>query len=269
MALPGSLPITTSTGFNKSKEDFIWFVKRAVSDHNSDAHAELYHCLLKMFVDADTNEDGLVSKGSFSKCMDMLLATFQMYGYAPCDADVYNTDDEKEKARQAMFEKMDLKKTGVITFDEWYKFCMEHIAAKTATLAPHPILDHGNKEEFISFLRAAMKPGSAEETELHWYLVEIFTDSDKNRNGFVTKRAFSTMMEKLIETPRKLEVNPDQVMYDEDEAKKTAFQEGCFLGSNPRGDDKMTLDEWVGFARKVFCKLLNVKQFYKFVLNQY
>jgi len=258
MSLPGSLPIPSTTGFNKSKEDFIWFVKKAVSDHSSDAHAELYHCLLKMFVDADTNEDGLVSKGSFSKCMDMLLITFQMFGYAPCDADVYKTEEEKEKARQDLFDKMDLMKTGVITFDEWYRFCMEQIAAKTATIAPHPILDHGNKEEIVSFLKAAMKPGSAEETELYWYLVEIFTDCDKNRNGYVTKRAFSTMMEKLIETPRMPLVNPDEVMYDEDEAIKTAFLEGCFLGSNPRGDDKMTLDEWVGFARKVFLKLLNV-----------
>ena len=45
--------------FNKSKEDFIWFVKKAVHDH-----AEMYHSLLKLFVDADTNKDGLVSKAS-------------------------------------------------------------------------------------------------------------------------------------------------------------------------------------------------------------
>ena len=54
-----------------SKEDFIWFVKKATTDKKSDAHAELYHCLLKMFVDADTNKDGLVSKSSFSKLINM------------------------------------------------------------------------------------------------------------------------------------------------------------------------------------------------------
>merc|ERR1711939_1105422 len=56
--------------FNKSKEDFIWFVKKAVQDQKSHSHAEMYHSLLKLFVDADTNKDGLVSKASFSKLID-------------------------------------------------------------------------------------------------------------------------------------------------------------------------------------------------------
>merc|ERR1711972_530093 len=60
-------PVNT---FNKSKEDFIWFVKKAVQDQKSYSYSEMYHCLLKMFVDADTNKDGLVSKSSFSKLID-------------------------------------------------------------------------------------------------------------------------------------------------------------------------------------------------------
>ena len=51
------------TGFNKSKEDFIWII---ITD-KSDARGELYHGLLKMFLDAATNRVGLVSKESFSK----------------------------------------------------------------------------------------------------------------------------------------------------------------------------------------------------------
>merc|ERR1712025_840691 len=46
-----------------------------------------------------------------------------------------------------MFDSMDLKSTGVITFDEWLKFCQEHIAAKTATMDPHPIIDHGSVDQ--------------------------------------------------------------------------------------------------------------------------
>merc|ERR1711874_430696 len=56
--------------FNKSKEDFIWFVKKATTDKKSYSHSELYHSLLKMFVDADTNKDGLVSRASFSNLID-------------------------------------------------------------------------------------------------------------------------------------------------------------------------------------------------------
>ena len=56
---PAKMSTTTNptvNTFNKSKEDFIWFVKRATTDKKSYSHSELYHSLLKMFVDADTNK---------------------------------------------------------------------------------------------------------------------------------------------------------------------------------------------------------------------
>ena len=56
-----------------------------------------------------------------------------------------------------MFDSMDKKSTGVITFDEWLAYSLEHIMAKTATLDPHvsliaflSILEHSN----ISFTLA-------------------------------------------------------------------------------------------------------------------
>merc|ERR1712126_1342 len=138
----------SSEHLNKSKEDFIWFVKKAVNDKKSYSHSEMYHSLLKLFVDADTNKDGLVSKASFSKLIDAAATIPRAYGYAPSDADLYKTEAEKDAARQKMFDSMDLKSTGVITFDEWLKFCREHIAAKTATMDPHPIIDQGSVEEY-------------------------------------------------------------------------------------------------------------------------
>merc|ERR1711862_1075687 len=125
-----SANISAVNTFNKSKEDFIWFVKKAVQDKKSYSHAEMYHSLLKLF-DADTNKDGLVNKASFSKLIDAAATLPRAYGYAPADSDLYKTESEKDAARQKMFDSMDLKSTGVITFDEWLKFCREHIAAKT------------------------------------------------------------------------------------------------------------------------------------------
>merc|ERR1712078_308971 len=129
MGLHSSHPLTeliadfvmssTSTAvntFNKSKEDFIWFVKRAVTDKKSYSHSEMYHSLLKLFVDADTNKDGLVSKASFSKLIDAAAAMPRAYGYAPADSELYKTEPEKDAARQKMFDSMYLKATGVITF---------------------------------------------------------------------------------------------------------------------------------------------------------
>merc|ERR1712003_353252 len=153
------------------------FIKRAVTDKKSYSHSELYHSLLKLFVDADTNRDGLVSKGSFSKLIDEAATMPRAYGFAPADADLYKTEAEKDAARQKMFDSMDLKSTGVITFDEWLKFCREHIAAKTATMDPHPIIDQGTVEEHKKFVETAInKSDSAEAVELYWYMLEIFTD---------------------------------------------------------------------------------------------
>merc|ERR1712142_1307775 len=149
--------------FNKSKEDFIWFVKKAVQDKKSYSYSELYHSLLKIFVDADTNKDGLVSKASFSKLIDAAASMPRAYGYAPADSELYKTDAEKDAARQKMFDSMDLKATGVITFDEWLKFCREHIAAKTATLDPHPIIDQGSVDEYKKFIETAINKSDSTE----------------------------------------------------------------------------------------------------------
>lgn len=105
--------MSTTTGpvntLNKSKEDFIWFVKKAVSDKKSYSYTELYHCLLKMFADADTNNDGLVSQESFSKLVDAAGALPRAYGFAPQDSDLYKTVEDKERARKKMFDSMDKK----------------------------------------------------------------------------------------------------------------------------------------------------------------
>merc|ERR1712243_309187 len=73
---------TAVNTFNKSKEDLIWFVKKAVQDKKSYSYSELYHSLLKIFVDADTNRDGLVSKASFSQLVDAAASMPRAYGYA-------------------------------------------------------------------------------------------------------------------------------------------------------------------------------------------
>merc|ERR1711926_33595 len=190
--------------FNKSKEDFIWFVKKAGQDQKSHSHAEMYHSLLKLFVDADTSKDGLVSKASFSKLIDAAATMPRAYGYAPADEELYKTDAEKDAARQKMFDSMDLKSTGVITFDEWLKFCREHIAAKTATMDPHPIIDQGSVDEYKKFIKAAIdNSSSAEAVELYWYMLEIFTEQDGDKDGIVKLAEFPSMMNQLLTTPLK------------------------------------------------------------------
>merc|ERR1711939_251440 len=239
---------TAVNTFNKSKEDFIWFVKKAVQDKKSFSHSELYHSLLKLFVDADTNRDGLVSKASFSKLIDAAATLPRAYGYAPADADLYKTEAEKDAARQKMFDSMDLKSTGVITFDEWLKFCREHIAAKTATMDPHPIIDHGSVEEYKKFISAAIgNSSSSEAVELYWYMLEIFTEQDADKDGIVKLAEFPSMMNQVLVIPQKHGLSvPAQDQF-----------EALFKKYDPRNDGRLTVDEWMSLAKEeVFKKFL-------------
>jgi len=234
---------TTTTGsistFNKSKEDFIWWVKKAVADRKSYSYSELYHSLLKMFAEADTNNDGLVSKESFSKLVDAAGALPRAYGFAPKDSDLYKTEKDKEEARKKMFDSMDKKSTGVITFDEWLAYSMEHIMAKTATLDPHPIIDHGNAEEYKTFIKKAVTNVTGpENVELYWFMLELFTDHDTTKCGRVNISQFPTMMSELVKTPKKLGLStPDEGQY-----------ETLFKKYDPRADGNLTIDEWVKLA---------------------
>merc|ERR1712121_103518 len=239
---------TAVNTFNKSKEDFIWFVKKAVQDKKSYSYSELYHSLLKIFVDADTNRDGLVSKASFSKLIDAAASMPRAYGYAPADSDLYKTGEEKDAARQKMFDSMDLKSTGVITFDEWLKYCREHIAAKTATMDPHPIFCC-SADEYKKFEEeeAIESPESTEAVELYWYMLEIFTEHDTEMEGFVKIATFPAMMHEFLATPIEHGLaTPSQDSY-----------ETLFKKYDPRNDGRLTVDEWMSLAKEeVYKKFL-------------
>merc|ERR1719312_1474373 len=138
------------------------------------------------------------------------------YGYAPEDSDLYKTEAEKDAAMQKMFDSMDLKATGVITFDEWLKFCQEHIAAKTA-ICPNPC---------------------PQQVELYWYMLEIFTDHDADKDGIIKLAEFPEMMNEFLTVPKKHSLphpKPDQY-------------EALFKKYDPRNDGRLTVDEWMKLA---------------------
>jgi len=147
-----------------------------------------------------------------------------------------------------MFDSMDLKSTGVITFDEWLKFCREHIAAKTATMDPHPIIDHGSVEEYKKFISAAISNSSSSEAvELYWYMLEIFTEQDGDKDGIVKLAEFPSMMNQVLVIPQKHGLSvPAQDQF-----------EALFKKYDPRNDGRLTVDEWMSLAKEeVFKKFL-------------
>ena len=97
-----------------------------------------------------------------------------------------------------MFDSMDVEGTGVITTDEWLKFCVEQIIAKAATRAVHPILDHGSEEAFKALVKSTLLIGSPEHTEMYWFLFELFTKSAPDKEGIVMMTDLFAMVDEWL-----------------------------------------------------------------------
>merc|ERR1712215_364799 len=117
----------------------------------------------------------------------------------------------------------------------------------------------GDLEQFKTFLKAAVELGTSERTELYWHLVELFTESDVNKEGIVTASVFPELMDNLMITVKKFAATHTdlKVFMEEDAAAKKTAQLALFKKYNPRADDKMCVDEWMKLAvEDIFKKFL-------------
>ena len=112
--------------------------------------------------------------------------------------------------------------------------------------------------------KAAMsKLAGPEHVELYWYMLEIFTKHDTDKDGFVMKAEFPAMMKEFLATPKKLELScPAEVSQLITLAvccNNSYFQakyDALFQKYDPRKDGKMTVDEWMSLAtEEVFKKI--------------
>ena len=117
--------LETSSEINNNIEDEE--ARCAVSDlgplcsvHEVEKHAEVYHALLRAFVEADPEQGGVVTRQSFAQLLDTAADVLAAHG--DC---AYILEDED--AMQAMFEAVNLSKSGLISYNEWYEFCREHL----------------------------------------------------------------------------------------------------------------------------------------------
>ena len=103
----------TSSEINNNIEDEE--ARCAVSDlgplcsvHEDEEHAEVYHALLRAFVEADPEQGGVVTHQSFAHLLD--TAANVLAAHEDC---AYILEDED--AMQAMFEAVNLSRSGLIS----------------------------------------------------------------------------------------------------------------------------------------------------------
>merc|ERR1712003_476469 len=82
--------------------------------------------------------------------------------------------------------------------------------------------------------------------KLYWYMLEIFTEHDLQKEGFVKMDNFSSMMHEFLSTPVKHGLKtPSKDEYD------TLFKK-----YDPRNDGRLTVDEWMSLAKEEVYKIL-------------
>ena len=108
-----------------------------------------------------------------------------------------------------------------------------------ATLEPHPILDHGNLAEFTIIIMKAIVPCTTEHNELYWYLLEIFTEYDTDKDGNVTMQSFPAIVDKVVELPIKLRVKQANLAMFQAEAAKREEHHKTLVKHQGRQQDEL------------------------------
>merc|ERR1712156_1259269 len=237
--------------FEKTREEFIVWIRLAMNDRESGAYEELYQFLTSCFVRADTDKDGKVTNAHFDNLIEEAAELPRKYGYAPKTEDMYRNDHVRRQARAQQFADMDKDRKGYITLNEWIRFAIDHIAGKLVNI-PKDCLSGSaqdvTKQEFLTFIKKAVNRNSEEYKELYCFLMRTFQAGDKEGYGEVGPAEFDEMIECAAEVPRKFGLAPkNEDMFKNDQDRMTSrMKQFSQIDKNSSG--KITFDEWLNFA---------------------
>jgi Ca2+-binding EF-hand superfamily protein len=235
----------------KSKEEFVVFIHQAVNDHNSPAYQELYTFLVACFVRADKDMDGTVTVDEVDTLINEAAALPRRYGFAPTNEEMYSTDAQRKAARVKMFREM--TKDGHIKLETWISWATEHIVAKASKLSKDYLGDSSkdvSKEEFITFIKKAVKKGTPEYRHLYFFLLKCFQEGDINKIGAVDPVAFDKMIEAAAAAPRRFGLAPKTSELFPSHSMRLAKRREYFKTMDKDGNGLISFNEWLDYAYK-------------------
>ena len=235
----------------KSKEEFVVFIRQAINDRKSEAFVELYQFLVQCFTRADTELEGKVDLTQFDAMIEEAATLPRMHGFAPTSTSMFATAGARKAARAKMFLEMNTGKSGYISLEEWITFALKHIVGKVATL-PKDYLGASSKdvskEEFLTFIKKAVNQGTPEYRELYHFLLKCFVDADQDRDGAVKPEEFDAMIEVAAAAPRRFGLAPSSASMFKTDAERLAKRKEYFATMDVNGDNKISFDEWLEYA---------------------
>jgi len=216
----------------KTKQEFIQFIKRAVTSTIDDCYIELYNLLLRCFVSADVDMDGKVDGSEFSGMIEAAAALPRQHGYSWWE--------EGEDERTQLFKKIDENGDGAISFDEWLAFVINKYKGLASALPAIP--DEMDKPAYVNLCKAGGAAGSEDAKALYFLHWKAFQAADADRDGKVSEGEFNLMITFLTDTPKRLGLGLPPLGSDDLKA--------MFAAMDANGDGAISFDEWLSFSLK-------------------
>merc|ERR1712066_1072369 len=155
-----------------SKNDFIYWMQRAVEDQQNDCYIELYNLLLRAFVSADCDFDGQVSQDEFGGMISAAAAFPKKFGF-----------DWWQGSPSDMFKAIDENGDGSVSFDEWLGFaCKNYQGQKDLPAA----FDKQDKDQFVADCKESLNTASESYKKIYWFSWKCFQAADADRDGQVS-----------------------------------------------------------------------------------
>lgn len=244
---------------SNDKELFVKFLKRATADKNSHEFSELYHFLLQVFIESDTDFDGMIHQQDFDIMVERAGALPRKWGFAPTSAEAFPTKAARDSFRKAEFAKINTSGTGKISFDEWLAWSYTHICEKATLLdesrAATPLVTKStDRNAFAQFVIAAAKSRHCHEyKELYHFLQDCFTTADHQKIGKIGPNDFDEMIEIAAEAPRHLGFAPPASQTYRSIGERKAARAKMFTEMDPRRTGFISFSAWLEFAYKHIC----------------
>merc|ERR1712110_1242156 len=206
-----------------SKNDFIYWMQRAVEDQQNDCYIELYNLLLRAFVSADCDFDGQVSQDEFGGMISAAAALPKKFGF-----------DWWQGSPADMFKAIDENGDGSVSFDEWLGFAYKNYQGQKDLPAA---FDKQDKDQFVADCKESLNTASESYKKIYWFSWKCFQAADADRDGQVSAEEFGTMINVATAAQKRLGLPAPYQTAEE--------QAGLFKKMDENGDGSISYDEWL------------------------
>jgi len=242
--------LATTITPSMSKEALAWCLMTACMTRTSYSHTQLLYVVRRIF---KVSGNSLVNKTEtcLPSLFNMATSTLQKYWRSPLESKLLRTDQGRVQSIKKHLDSISSRDSTDYFLNSSRNF-IKDILGEDIVIDSHPLLAETSQAEFRAFIRAALAPGAAENTELYRFMMEVFTEHDRDEVGKLGFTEFSAMIDEVMWLPIKLSVCHEF----EDLLKLQKHRQMLFKACTEERSDQICLKGWIKFAiKQVYNKL--------------